>query len=105
MNINFEQDYLSQLYYDGKCKDKRNRIHPDIVKRYIRTIDILESVEKTEELYNFHALNYEVLVGDMRGLESVRVDNKYRLIFKTSTHENDMTTTICNTLDLTNHCK
>ena len=105
MDINFEQVYLSQLYYEGKCKDKRHRFQPDIVKRYIRAIDILESVEKIEELYNFHSLNYEVLVGDMRGLESVRIGNKYRLIFKTSTHENDMTITICNILDLTNHYK
>ena len=105
MKVLFDKDYLRLLYENGDSGDKKHRFQPDIVKRYIRTIDILESVEKAEELYIFHALNYEVLVGDMRGLESVRIGHKYRLIFKTSIHKNDMTITICNILDLTNHYK
>lgn len=105
MEIIFEKEYLSQLYYEGKCRDKRHRFQPDIVKRYIRTIDILESVDGIEDLYNFHSLNYEALVGDLKGLESVRVGNKYRLIFKTSTQENETRITICNILELTNHYK
>ena len=34
MEIVFEKQYLSELYYKGKCSDKQHRYQPDIVKRY-----------------------------------------------------------------------
>lgn len=105
MDIIFDKEFLSELYYNGKCNDKRHRYQQSIVKRYIRVVDILESVNSTEDLYRFHALNYEVLVGDLKGLESVRVGDKYRLIFKTTKTDTTPIITICNIQDLTNHYK
>jgi len=105
MEIHFEKEYLSELYYTGKTTDKKHRFQPDIVKRYIRAVDILENVETTEELYRFHALNYEALIGDLKGLESVRVGDKYRILFKTEKVSESIVLTICNIIDLTNHYK
>lgn len=34
MEINFEKDYLRELFYNGVTKDKKYRFQPDIVKRY-----------------------------------------------------------------------
>lgn len=42
MEIKFEEDYLSELYYEGKAHDKKHRFQPQIVKKYVRVIDLME---------------------------------------------------------------
>lgn len=105
MEITYDKEYLSDLYYKGKTDDKKHRFQPPIIKKYIRVIDILKSAEKIEDLYRLNSLNYEVLVGDKKGLESVRVNDQYRIEFKSNTIVNETIVTICNILDLTNHYK
>ena len=103
MEILFDQPYLSELYFNGRCKDKRHRFQPEIIKRYIRVIDILNGASGIEELYPLHGLNYKKLTGDKEGIESVRVNNQYRVEFKTSLSGVEQTITICNILELSNH--
>lgn len=105
MEIHFEKEYLSELYYTAKTTDKKHRFQPTIVKRYIRTIDIMESVQSTEDLYRFNSLNYEILSGDLKGFESVRVGDKYRIVFRSEKIVSNTVLTICNIIDLTNHYK
>lgn len=100
MEISFEKDYLRELFYNGKTGDKHHRFQPDIVKRYVRVVNILDSVEKVEDLFRYHSLHYEKLVGDKAGLESVRVNDQYRIEFKTSA---EGSITICNIIELSNH--
>lgn len=102
MEISFEKDYLRELFYDGVTSDKQHRYQPDIVKRYVRVVNILDSVDKPIDLFRYRSLHYEKLVGDKAGLESVRVNNQYRIEFKTSA-EGDIT--ICSITDLSNHYK
>jgi proteic killer suppression protein len=102
MEIKFEKDYLRELFYNGVTKDKKHRYQPDIVRRYVRVVNILDSVDKTEDLYRYHALHYEALGGDKKGTESVRVNNQYRIEFKSSESEG---ITICNITELSNHYK
>ena len=103
MEIEFEKDYLKDLYYEGKTKDKKHRFQPQVIKKYIRVIDILDSVGQIEDLFRFHALHYEKLVGDKAGFESVRVNDQYRVEFKT-TIDRDFVV-ICSIVDLSNHYK
>ena len=100
MEIVFEKDYLRELYYDGKTSDKQHRYQPQIVKKYIRVVNILDSVDKTADLLRYRALHYEKLVGDKAGLESVRVNDQYRIEFKSSAESG---ITICNIIELSNH--
>ena len=100
MEITFEQDYLRELYYDGVTCDKQHRYQPQIVKKYIRVVNILDSVEKAVDLYRYRALRYEKLVGNKAGLESVRVNDQYRVEFKTSAKGG---VTICNITELSKH--
>ena len=102
MEISFEKSYLRELFYDGETKDKQHRYQPHIVKRYIRVINILDSVEKVTDLFRYRALHYEKLVGDKAGLESVRVNDQYRIEFKSS-DKGDIT--ICSIIELSNHYK
>lgn len=100
MEITFEKDYLRELFYDGVAKDKQHRYQPHIVRKYIRVVNILDSVETPMDLFRYRSLHYEKLVGNKEGLESVRVNDQYRIEFKT-TAEGGIT--ICNITELSNH--
>ncbi len=47
----------------------------------------------------------EVLLGDKQGIESVRVNDQYRIEFNSSVVAGEEILTICNILDLSNHYK
>ena len=105
MQIVFQKEYLSELYYNGKSSDKKHRFQPDIVKRYTHVINTLISANGIEDLFPLRSLNYEKLEGDMKGYESVRVNDKYRVIFRSEKIESEQLITVCNIIDLTNHYK
>lgn len=104
MEITFDKEYLRELYLTGKG-DKKHRFQPQIIAKYRRTVDLLESVAGVEDLFRYHALNYEVLTGDKQGLESVRVNDQYRIEFKTQKVVCETVITICNIIELSNHYK
>ena len=105
MEIRFEQDYLRELYYDGKESDKKHRFQPQIVRKYIRVLNLMESLERIEDLFRFKALGYEALVGDKKDRESVKVNDQYRIEFRSEVVHGERTLTICNILELSNHYK
>ena len=102
MEISFEKDYLRELFYDGEASDKQHRFQPQIVRKYVRVVNILDSVDKPTDLFRYRSLHYEKLMGDKAGLESVRVNDQYRIEFKT-TPKGEIT--ICNITELSNHYK
>lgn len=102
MEIRFEKRYLRELFYDGMTSDKKHRYQPHIVNRYVRVVNILDSVSTSADLYRYRSLHYEKLVGDKAGLESVRVNDQYRIEFKSSDEEGII---ICNIIELSNHYK
>ena len=81
------------MYFE-QTTDKKHRFQPDVVKKYIKVV---------EDLFPFNSLNYEKLSGDKEGIESVRVNDKYRLEFQTEKVEGAIVVTICNILELSNH--
>lgn len=105
MEINFDKEYLRQLYEDGKTTDKKNRFQPHIVTRYQLRIKILEQAQNVKELYAIHSLHYEVLKGDKAGISSIRVNNQYRIEFTVKQDSAETVVTICNILELSNHYK
>lgn len=105
MEIIFDKDYLRQLYEEGKTTDKKHRFQPHIVAKYRKTIDLLESLSCVEDLYRYHSLHYEALVGDKAGLESVRVNDQYRMEMKTEKISSETVITVCNIIELSNHYK
>lgn len=105
MEIKFDKAYLEELYLKGKTSDKKHRFQPSVIAKYRRTIDLLESVATVEDLFRFHSLNYETLIGDRAGLESVRVNDKYRIEFRTTKVVSEIVITVCNIIELSNHYK
>ena len=60
MILNFNEDYLRDLYRSGKS-DKKHRFQPQIVRKYIRVIDLMISEDNVQGLwksYNFSIDNH-----------------------------------------------
>lgn len=105
MIVTFEYEYLKSLYEDGKCRDKKHRFQPDIIKRYQKAINFLKGASCIEALWPIRSLQYEVLSGDKNGLSSIRVNDQYRVEFTITLNEHEPILTICNVVDLSNHYK
>lgn len=105
MEIEFDKKYLEELYLEGKTSDKKHRFQPQIIGKYRKIIDLLESISVVEDLFRYHSLRYEVLAGDKSGLESIRVNDQYRIEFKTSKVVSEIVITVCNIIELSNHYK
>jgi len=105
MIVTYEEEYLRQLYEQGKCNDKKHRYQPDIVRRYKKAIDFLIAANCVEDLWPIRSLNYEILTGDKAGRSSIRVNDKYRLEFTVNKTTDEPILTICNIIELSNHYK
>lgn len=105
MIVTFEEEYLRELYEDGRCKGKKHRYQPDIVRRYQKGINFLIFAERIEDLWKQKSLNYEILSGDKAGISSIRVNDKYRIEFTVQVNTDKPILTICNVVGLSNHYK
>ena len=100
MGIEYEKDYLEELYEKGKCKNKKYRFQSSVIHKYQMRIDTLMAATKIEDLFVFNSLNFEALEN---GYYSIRIDYHYRLEFKVRTEGSDKVLTICTITDITNH--
>lgn len=105
MDVIFEEDYLSEMYLTGKTTDKKHRFQPEIIRKYIRVIDLMIDQPDTAVLARYNSLNYEKLKGDKDGISSVRVNDQYRIEFVEKTVDDQTIATICNIIELSNHYK
>jgi len=104
MIIVFEKGYLKELYEEGKSKSKKYRFQKEVINQYKRTIDKLRAADAIEDLFPLKSLNYEKLIGTE--LESVRVNNQYRIEFISyKKGEAPNVVTICSIKELSNHYK
>lgn len=104
MEINFNETYLRDLYLTRET-DKKHRFQPQIIKKYIRIIDLMRDEDNVLGLVKYNALNYERLSGDKQGLSSVRVNDQYRIEFEEEIENGKTIATICNITELSNHYK
>lgn len=106
MVIEFEEQYLKDLYTEGKTKSKKYRFQKPVILQYKKAIDKLKAANRIEDLFQLVSLNYEKLKGDKQGLESVRVNKQYRIEFKSWTEGKEPNIiTICSIVELSNHYK
>ena len=105
MQIEFDKEYLLELYKNGKTSDKKHRYQPEVVRGYQKAVFALFTVESVTDLFRYNALNYEVLKGDKRGISSVRINQKYRLEFVVRETDEGQRISICRLLDISNHYK
>ncbi|NPD81586.1 addiction module killer protein [Prevotella sp. PINT] len=105
MIIEFDKDYLYELYTEGKARDKKHRYQPEVVRGYQKVVFVLSSANAVTDLFRNNALNYEMLRGDKKGISSVRINKQYRLEFTVRDVMNEQIITVCRLLDISNHYK
>ena len=102
MEVIFNEIYLRDLYTEAKS-DKKHRFQPQIIRKYIRIVDLMKSEKNVLGLMKYNSLRYEKLVGDKLGLSSVRVNDQYRIEFEDFVKDGETIASICNITDLSNH--
>lgn len=105
MIVIFEKKYLRELYEKGQTSDKKHRFQPQIVRKYIRVVDLMMEVSNVMELFKYAGLHYEHLHGDKEGLSSVRVNDQYRIEFREVLQDDKIIAEVVNILELSNHYK
>ena len=100
MEIEYEKDYLMELYEVGRCKNKKYRYQPSVIKKYRARIDTLIAATRIEDLFVFNSLNFEALEN---GYYSIRIDYHYRLEFTVRVEGSERVIYICTITDITNH--
>lgn len=100
MIVEFEKEYLRELYEEGRCKNKKYRFQPQVISKYQKRIDTLMGATRKEDLFVLHSLNFEALDN---GYYSIRIDYHYRLEFKLQENGTEPILTICTVTDITNH--
>lgn len=103
MHIEFDKDYLRELYTEGKTSDRKHRFQPEVIRGYQKAVFLLSSANAITDLFRYKALNYEVLQGDKKGTSSVRINRKYRLEFTVREVLGEQIVTFCRLLDISNH--
>ncbi len=105
MFIEFDKEYLRELFEQGRTDDKKHRYQPEVIRGYQKAVFALISANCITDLFQNNALNYEALKGDKVGISSVRINIKYRLEFTVREIMNEQIITICRLLDISNHYK
>lgn len=104
MNITSEDESLLELYVYGKTTNKRYKKLPQrVIKGYIKAVNKMRAAERIEVLMRNNGLHYEKLKGDRRGQESVRCDDTWRLIFKSSPIDGSIVITEISLIEISHH--
>lgn len=103
MFIEFDKDYLRELFEQGRTNDKKHRYQPEVIKGYQKAVVSLKRAVNVEMLYRLVSLHYEVLQGDKKGVSSVRINRKYRLEFTVREIFGEQIVAVCRLLDISNH--
>lgn len=104
MNVTSEDEALLELYVNGKTSDKRYKKLPtQVIKGYKKAVDYMKAAQRIEDLFRLKGLNYEALHGNRKGQESVRCNDAWRLIFRSSPLDGSIIITEIELLEITHH--
>lgn len=105
MVVNFNEDYLENLYTKGETGLKKFRFQPQVVRGYQKGVKYLIQAQRKEDLFPFKSLHFEALHGDKEGRYSIKANDQYRIEFTLTDSEKEPVVTICNIMELSNHYK
>lgn len=102
MQIIFKNQLLIDLFTKQKTNSKL--LQPDIIKSYRKIIVKLNKCQNINELSYYKGLNYQRLKGNLLGYSAVRLNSKYRLIFRELVVNNlSINTDTLEIIEISNH--
>lgn len=104
MNIFSENKGLLELIQGEELTDKDVlSLGEGTIKGFKRAIAIMRAEKRIEGLFRYKGLHYEKLKGVLAGMESVRCDRKYRLIFRSYPDKGSIVITNICLIKISNH--
>ena len=55
MYIEFDKDYLRELFEQGHTSDKKHCYQPEVIRGYYKCVMFLKRAESVEQLYRIHS--------------------------------------------------
>lgn len=102
MQIIFKNQLLLDLYTGRKVNNFK--IQKVIIKKFIIVINELSAIKEIDELKKHIGLNYKKLKGDMKGVSSVRLNRKFRLLFNELSLDSEQSKIeVLEILEISNH--
>jgi len=98
VEIIFKSQVLFDLYVGKVVVKKQFSSIPIVVKKFQSVIVIFKNIEKLTDLYIYPGLHYEKLKGNLNIYSSIRLNRKYRLIFREV--QSNIETGIVDTLEI-----
>jgi proteic killer suppression protein len=93
MILSFKDDATADLYH-GRNTHRVRRFPPTIVNVAVRKLDMLNAAYRLSDLREPPGNRLELLRGDLAGYSSIRVNDRWRIIFRwedNSAHEVSLT--------------
>jgi len=102
MRVSIEDGYLANLYENGKSSGKP-KFGPQVELAFIKRIIQMEQAPDTGTLRKIKSLHYEQLKDDLKGKNSIRVTDGFRLIFRVEKEGDNKRVEIIAVEELNNH--
>ena len=102
MKVIIEDEYLAELYKNGKT-DGKPRFNIDIELGFIKRIIQIEQSQNTNSLRALKSLHFEKLSGNLDGKYSIRVNKAFRIIFRIEKEGNNVRLEVICIEELNNH--
>jgi len=102
MRITIEDEYLAELYKNGKSEGKP-QFNKDIEDRFIIRVTQMEQAQDTNNLRALKSLHFEKLSGNLDGKYSIRVNKAFRIIFRVEKDGSNMRLEVICVEELNNH--
>ncbi len=80
MIVSFGDKATEDLFHNRKTRRVR-QYPPEILRRALQQLDMLNSSRELNDLRSPPGNRLELLKGDLQGFYSVRINNRWRLIF------------------------
>ena len=70
----FNEDYLRDLYQLGKS-DKKHRFQPQIIRKYIRVVDLMIAEDNVQGLWKYNSLNCQIIINSIVMVNNMIANN------------------------------
>jgi proteic killer suppression protein len=97
VHLEFQDDDLRRLYVETRFR--LAWMGSDLTKLYRRKVQLLAAAVDERDLRHMRSLHFEKLVADRAGQYSIRLNDKYRLIFRLRTGDDGRTAIIIEVVD------
>ena len=81
MIVSFGDDGTADLYH-GRITNRVRRFPTNVKRLAVRKLDVLNAADRLEDLREPPGNRLEALKGDLAGYYSIRVNDRWRIIFR-----------------------